>query len=296
MHVRTLTRPGPLAAIVAILLMAAALVLPFSPASGRTAPSASSVAAELDAAATRATKPTTNGELPTVVLVHGAFADSSGWNEVSVTLQKKGYEVHAWSNPLRGLAPDAEYLRSYLGTIDGPIILVGHSYGGAVIGEASTGNSHVEALIYVAAYALAQGENIAHANELGGGHSTVIDNIVLRPYPGASGGDADAIVNPDAFRDIFAADLPKSLTQAMAVSQRPAVLSSLILPAGEPGWETIPSYYLIAENDHLISPAAQHVMAERAGATTETVQSSHVLMMTNPDRVVNFVFRATEEH
>lgn len=294
MHVRSLARPAPLVAFIAVVLLAAALVLPFSAAAGRTAPPATAVIAQVDAAAAAAKPPKKNAK-PTVVLVHGAFADSSGWNDVSLSLQKKGYEVHAWSNPLRGVGPDSEYLSAFLGTIKGPIILVGHSYGGAVIGEASTDNPQVKALVYVAAYALAEGENVAHANELGGGHSTVIDNIVIRPFPGAAEGDGDAVVKPESFRDIFAADLPKNVTRAMAASQRPAVLSSLILPAGEPGWETIPSYYLIANNDHLIPPEAQRVMADRAGATTAAVESSHVLMMTNPRRVVDFVVRADRE-
>ena len=236
------------------------------------------------------------GPRPTIVLVHGAFADASGWNDVSLRLLDKGYEVHAWANPLRGLNTDAAYLRTYLSTIAGPIILVGHSYGGAVITEAATGNENIEALVYVAAYALDEGEDVAHANELGGGQSTIIDDIVVRPYPGAPAGDGDAIVKPDRFRHIFAQDMPRNLVRVMANSQRPAALSSLVVPAGEPGWKTIPSYYLVARNDHLIPPAAQVAMARRADATWRTVDSSHVVMMRRPEATVRYILRADAEN
>ena len=233
---------------------------------------------------------------PTVVLVHGAFADASGWNDVSLRLLDQGYDVHAWANPLRGLTTDAAYLRDYLSTITGPIILVGHSYGGAVITEASTGNENIESLVYVAAYALDEGENVAHANELGGGHSTIIDDIVVRPYPGAAEGDGDATVRPDRFRYVFAQDMPRNLVRVMARSQRPAALASLVIPAGEPGWRTIPSYYLVAENDHLIPPAAQVAMARRADTTWRTVKSSHVVMMRRPAATVAYILRADAEN
>ncbi|GLY19889.1 alpha/beta hydrolase [Kineosporia sp. NBRC 101677] len=250
----------------------------------------SSQAAALEAAA-----PAKAAKKPTVVLVHGAFADASGWNDVTSRLQKQGYPVYAWSNPLRGLSTDAAYLRDFLSTIKGKVILVGHSYGGAVITEASTGNKSVESLVYVAAYALAKGENVAAANELGGGHSSVVENIVVRPYPGAPKGDGDAMVKPSKFHDIFAQDLPRSLTKVMGASQRPAALSSLVIPAGEPGWKTIPSYFLVAKNDHLIPTKAQDAMAKRAGATTKRVASSHVLMMTHPKVTADFIVRADRQ-
>lgn len=203
---------------------------------------------------------------PTVVLVHGAFADASGWNDVASRLMAQGYTVFAPPNPLRGLTTDSEYLAAFLTTIDGPIVLVGHSYGGAVITTAATGNAQVKALVYVAAYALAEGENVAAANELGGGHSDLLNNIVVRPYPGAAAGDGDVYVKPAAFRSIFAHDLPRTQTAVMAAGQRPATFGALVTPATEPAWKTIPSWYLRASADNLIPPAAQAVMAERAGA------------------------------
>lgn len=232
------------------------------------------------------------GDKPTVVLVHGAFADASGWNDVSLMLLDRGYVVHAWANPLRGLTTDAAYLRDHLSTIAGPIVLVGHSYGGAVITEAATGNENVEALVYVAAYALDEGEDVAHANELGGGRSTVVDNLVVRPYPGAPEGDGDAMIRPDRFRHIFAQDMPEDLVRVMAHSQRPAALSALVIPAGEPAWKTIPSYYLVASNDRVIPPVAQVAMARRADATWRKVDSSHVVMMRRPEATVRYILRA----
>lgn len=147
-----------------------------------------------------------------------AFADSSGWTPVATALQLKGYPVIAFSNPLRGPAYDGEYLRQFLSTITGPIVLVGHSYGGAVISNAATGNPNVKSLVYIAAYALAEGESVQAANALGGGHTDVIDHLVLRPFPGATEGDGDAYIDPAFFPQLFAQDLPKIIAQGMAAS------------------------------------------------------------------------------
>ena len=133
---------------------------------------------------------------PTIVLVHGAFADSSGWNAVAGRLLKDGYPVLAFSNPLRGPTSDARVPAPVPDHHHGPVVLVGHSYGGAVITNAATGNPNVKSLVYVAAYALAEGESVAAANALGGGHTDVTDHLVVRPYPGAPAGDADAYIDP----------------------------------------------------------------------------------------------------
>jgi pimeloyl-ACP methyl ester carboxylesterase len=231
---------------------------------------------------------------PTIVLVHGAFADSSGWNDVTERLQKKGYTVLAASNPLRGLPTDAAYVRSILETIEGPIVLVGHSYGGAVITNAATGLANVEALVYVAAYALDEGERLVDANALGGGHTDLADHIVIRPYPGAPEGDADGYIDPAFFHELFAQDLPPKQTAVMGASQRPAALSALFTPSGVPAWKTIPSWYLVASQDHTIPPEAERVMAERAGATTVEIDSSHVAMMSHPDEVIDLILDAAE--
>ena len=235
---------------------------------------------------------TPRAEKPTIVLVHGAFADSSGWAAVSERLIDRGYPVIAFSNPLRGPISDAEYLRLFLGTIEGPVVLVGHSYGGAVITNAATGDEDVEALVYVAAYAPAEGESLVDANALGGGRTEIADHLVFRPYPGAPEGDADATIDPAWFHRLFAADLPRRTTRVMAAMQRPAAASALFTPSGEPAWETIPSWYLVAKQDRTIPPEAERAMAERAGATTVAINSSHVAMMSHPGAVTRLIVKA----
>ena len=226
---------------------------------------------------------------PTIVLVHGAFADSSGWNDVAGRLIRDGYPVVAFSNPLRGPTSDAAYLRDFLTTISGPVVLVGHSYGGAVITHAATGNPHVRSLVYVAAYAPAEGESVAAANALGGGHTEVTDHLVLRPFPGATGGDQDAYIDPAEFPRLFAQDLPRREADVMAATQRPGALAALLTPSGPPAWEAIPSWYLVASQDRIIPPEAERAMAERAGSTTVEIRSSHVAMMSHPRVVVDLI-------
>ncbi|MGH1564157.1 alpha/beta hydrolase [Mumia sp. DW29H23] len=229
---------------------------------------------------------------PTVVLVHGAFADASGWADVTKKLQKKGYTVYAPANPLRSLSGDSAYIRAFLETIPGPVVLVGHSYGGAVITNAATGNANVKSLVYVAAFAPDAGETVAAASELGGGHSELLANIVTRPYPGAGPQDADAYINPSSFRALFAADLPAKETAVMAAAQRPATFTTFLEPSGEPAWKTIPSWYLVAENDKTIPPEAERAMAARAGARTVEIRSSHVAMISHPKAVTDLILRA----
>lgn len=226
---------------------------------------------------------------PTIVLVHGAFADSSGWSSVTRRLLKDGYPVVAFSNPLRGPQADGEYLRQFLSTIPGPVVLVGHSYGGAVITNGATGNPNVKSLVYIAAYALAQGESVSAANELGGGHTEVTNHLLLRPYPGASPGDGDAYIDPAWFHQLFAQDLPRRTTDVMAATQRPGALAALVTPSGAPAWNTIPSWYLVANQDRIIPPEAERAMAARAKAKTVSINSSHVAMQSHPGFVVDLI-------
>ncbi len=275
-------RFGFLAALAALLALVAGII-PAAAASGAPAPDAASLADR---------RPANGPAKPTIVLVHGAFADASGWNKVTENLQKKGYPVFAFANPLRSVNGDAEYLRLFLSTISGPVVVVGHSYGGFVITNAATGNPNVKALVYIAAYAPDEGETILAANALGGGHSDLGDHIIVRPYPGAPPGDADGYIDPAFFRELFAQDLPARQAAAMAASQRPAAVSLFVSPSAVPAWKTIPSWYLVARNDHTIPPQAERFMAARAGAHTVEIRSSHVAMMSHPDTVTDLILAA----
>jgi pimeloyl-ACP methyl ester carboxylesterase len=225
---------------------------------------------------------------PTVVLVHGAFADASGWDGVTERLQSRGYTVLAPANPLRTLAGDAAYIRSVLETIDGPIVLVGHSYGGMVLSNAAVGLGNVKALVYVASFAPANGDSVGSLSAMNPGSGVVPENLVIRPT--ATG--ADGYINPGIFRSVFAADLPKSTAAVMAASQRPADLGVLGEPSGDPAWSSIPSWYLVATQDKVIPPATQRFMAQRAGATTVEVRSSHVAMISHPDETTRLIVDA----
>jgi pimeloyl-ACP methyl ester carboxylesterase len=228
---------------------------------------------------------------PTVVLVHGAWADASSWSGEVTTLQRAGYDVRAIANPLQDLTTDSQYVADYLKTIRGPVVLVGHSYGGAVITNAATGDPDVQALVYIAAFALAEGESVAQASALAGGSNDLLSHIVLRPFgPGAN--DQDAYIDPVFFRQTFAQDVSRRTTDVMAVSQRPAALATLGEPSGPPAWAEIPSWYLVAHNDNTIPPVAERAMAQRAGSHTVEIKSSHVAMISHPAVVTRLVERA----
>jgi pimeloyl-ACP methyl ester carboxylesterase len=282
-------RFGLLAALSALI----ALVLGIVPAAASETAASETAASETAApAALSVADRGTAGTKPTIVLVHGAFADASGWNDVTENLQEKGYPVYAFANPLRSVSGDAEYLRLFLSTIPGPLVVVGHSYGGFVVTNGATGNPNVKALVYIAAYAPDEGETILAANALGGGHSDLGDHIIVRPYPGAPPGDADGYIDPAFFHDLFAQDLPRRQTAVMAASQRPAAVSLFVSPSGPPAWKTIPSWYLVARNDRTIPPEAERAMAARAGAKTVEIRSSHVAMMSHPDKVTELILAA----
>ena len=235
-----------------------------------------------------------DGTKPTVVLVHGAFADSSGWSDVAGRLTNAGYPVIAFSNPLRGPASDSAYLRTFLATIEGPIVLVGHSYGGVVITNAATGNENVQSLVYVAAYAPAEGESVSDANHLGDGHTVVTDHLVVRPFPGAGPGDADAYIDPVWFPELFAQDLPRKTAEFMAATQRPGAFAALGTASGPPAWAEIPSWYMVATQDRIIPSEAERAMAARAGSTVVEIDSSHVPMMSHPSAVTRLIQQAAE--
>ena len=220
---------------------------------------------------------------PTVVFVHGGWADSSGWNDEITALQKKGYPVIAPANPLRGLTSDADYVRSVLQTIDGPIVLVGHSYGGAVISNAARGVDNVKALVYIAAFAPETGESLEQLVTKNPGTHITPDALDVRPYPLPDGGTgADLYIKAEVFRDAFAGDLPRSTTNLMQATQRPFSAAAFGEPSGDPAWKTIPSWYLVSSNDHAIPPVTQRFMAARAGSVVIEVKASHVPMKSQP--------------
>jgi pimeloyl-ACP methyl ester carboxylesterase len=236
---------------------------------------------------------TTSGAKPTVVLVHGAFADASGFNDMITLLGAAGFPVIAPANPLRDVAGDAAYISSVLDTITGPIILVGHSYGGIVITNAARGHDNVKALVYLGAFAPGQGESALRlAGQFPG--SELGEALLARHYPLPDGTNdgVDGYITADKFREVFAADLPAYKTRQMAATQRPGSVTGLSDGSGEPAWKTVPSWYLIPKQDKVIPPAAQRFMAERAGSKVREINSSHVVMMSHPAAATAVVLSA----
>jgi pimeloyl-ACP methyl ester carboxylesterase len=232
---------------------------------------------------------TANTPKPTIVLVHGAWADGSGFSGVTAILQQEGYTVMVPPNPLRGLPSDSAYIASFLASIPGPIVLVGHSYGGAVITDAAYNNLNVKALVYIDAFVPDQGESVLQlastppppgqpASCLGGDPSTVFNSV---PYPGGNG-DVDLYIKPSLFPSCFANGLPTGLAASLAASQRPIAYSALTEPSGPPAWKTIPSWYLLGTLDNVIPPYAQQFMAQRAHAQIVDVAAGHLSMLSHP--------------
>ncbi|WP_280873919.1 alpha/beta fold hydrolase [Streptomyces pseudovenezuelae] len=229
---------------------------------------------------------------PTVVLVHGAFADSTSWNGVVEQLKRHGYPVVAAANPLRGLSSDAAYIKDLLASIDGPVVLAGHSYGGSVISNAAYGAGNVKALVYIAAFVPEKGES---AGELAAKFPGSTLGEALRPVPvslpdGSEG--TDLYIEQSKFHYQFAADVPENTTDLMAVTQRPVTSAALEEGASEPAWKTISSWVLVATEDLNIPPQAQRFMAERAHAHTVEVRASHAVSVSHPDAVADIIEKA----
>jgi pimeloyl-ACP methyl ester carboxylesterase len=224
---------------------------------------------------------------PTVVIVHGAFADAAGWDSVIGILQDAGYRVLAVGNPLRGLASDSEYVRTILSTLTGPLVLVGHSYGGAVITNAAAEVANVKALVYVAAFMPDEGESLARFADPEDfpGASLTPDALVIRTYPGG----AEARIDPARFREIFASDLPPQEATRMAARQRPVSLAVFEETSGRPAWRGVPSWYLVSSEDKAISPVAQRFFAARAGSQSVEIEASHVGFITHADRTAQVI-------
>lgn len=232
---------------------------------------------------------------PTVVLVHGAWADGSSWNGVAALLQQHGYTVDVPPNPLRGLTGDSAYLASYLKTVTGPIILAGHSYGGMVITNAATGNPAVKALVYIDAYMPAQGETVLQLTSGRPGSTltkpTKVFNFV--PFAGTAGPDTDLYLKPSVYRADFGADLSVRQDAILAATQRPLAASALQEPSGPPAWKTIRSYALIGRQDMVLPPAEQVFMAARAHATVVKINGSHLALISHPQAVAKLIERVT---
>ena len=231
---------------------------------------------------------------PTIVLVHGAWADASSWSRVITRLQSDGYTVDAPPDPLRGIASDSASLASFLKTIPGPVVLVGHSYGGAVITNAATSDPEVKALVYVDAFIPDQGQTIlqlvsgAPGSHLAGDPKTVFNFV---PFgPGA--GDVDVYVKPRVFPDAFANGLSRTLAGELAASQRPLALSALQEPSGPPAWATIRSWSVIGTQDHVIPPAEQLAMSRHAGARITEIAAPHLSMLADPSGVTDVILKA----
>ena len=231
----------------------------------------------------------------TIVLVHGGWDNSTGWNAVVAKLQRRGFDVIAPANPLRELASDSAYVSSVLDTIEGPIVLVGHSYGGAVITNAAIGHENVEALVYIAGFAPDEGESLVQLVTMNPGSEIGPTTLVTRPYPLANGGEGtDLYLTKEGFRTAFAADLPRSTTDLMFATQRPFSEEAFGSPSGSPAWKSIPSWYLVASQDRAIPPATQRFMADRAGAQTTEVKASHVPHISQPDVTTRIILEAAE--
>jgi len=232
---------------------------------------------------------------PTIVLVHGAFADSSSWNGVIKILEKDGYPVVAAANPLRSVKTDAQSVASVLKSIQSPVVLVGHSYGGPVISEAAYGQANVKALVYVAAFAPDVGESAA---ALSGKYPGSTLGPTLAPPVALAEGGNDLYIQQGKFHDQFAADVNRADAQLMAATQRPVTDVALNEAASEPAWKTIPSYWVYGDADKNIPPQAMKFMAERSHSKQTVVVkgASHVVMVSNPKTVAQLIEAAAKAH
>ena len=229
-------------------------------------------------------QPTTTSPL-TVVLVHGAFADSSSWNGVTERLLAKGVQVTAAANPLRGISHDSAYVASVFGQIPGPVLAVAHSYGGAVITNAATGAQNVVGLVYVAAFAPDEGELLG-AVEAGSKDSVLNSALVPHQYPTDTGTATEFTIDPAKARDAFASDVSDLDAAFIAVNQRPVSEVAFGEPSGPPAWKRLPSWAVVATGDKAAGTDVVRSHAERAGAQITEVEGSHVIMISQPDAVV----------
>ena len=289
MNLARAARPTRLRLIIATALLAVAGLL----------------AATTQAASAHSSRPQAfawdGGPKPVIVLEHGAWADASSWAAVIARLQAAGFTVYAPPNPLRGLPQDSAYLADFLtqntALAGQPIVLVGHSYGGAVITNAAVNNSEVKALVYVDAFIPDQNETLAQLvsaqpGSCLAGNPPDIFNLV--PYPGAPTGDVDTYIKQSLVPGCFASGLPASQAAVIAATQRPLAASTLGEPSGPPAWNTIPSWDVIGTADRVLPPAEQIFMAKRAGAHITKVNAGHLSMIADPGVVAQVIEQAAK--
>jgi pimeloyl-ACP methyl ester carboxylesterase len=277
-NITRVARPGRLRLTIAAAIVAlAGLVIPLSQIGSAGAAEA--------AAAGGAPK-------PTIVLEHGAWADTSSWNGVIRRLQADGYTVYAPPNPLQGLPYDSAYLADFLHSISGPIVLVGHSYGGAVITNAATGDPQVKALVYVDAFAPAQGQTLAQLLASAPGSCAVPANLNVVPFPGAPAGVGEAYIKQSVFPSCMADGLPAAQAHVLAATQLPIATIALTQPTGVPAWQTIPSWAVVGTADHAIPLALQLAMANTAHARITEVHAPHLSMISAPGAVTSVILQA----
>jgi len=236
-----------------------------------------------------------DGPRPTIVLVHGDWADASSWTGVIERLQRKGFTVVAPPNPLRGPATDAPYIASFLETIPGPIVLVAHSYGGFVITNAATGNPNVKALVYIDAFVPDAGQSLLDLQV-----DTCIDPNFALDFVPSAGGVVDTYLRNEAngpyegFSECFANGVNRNQAALLQATQRPAALAQFFQPSGPPAWESIPSWSLIGTADRVITPANQQAMSSHAGAQISTVDAGHLSLITRPNVVARLIETAAD--
>jgi pimeloyl-ACP methyl ester carboxylesterase len=228
----------------------------------------------------------------TVVLVHGAFADGSSWSGVIERLQAADVKVRAAANPLRGIAYDSAYVAGVLDGTPGPVVAVGHSYGGAVITNAASAATNVVGLVYVAAFAPEEGETLGEAT--GASKDSILGSLLVPlqyPTPGGES-QVEFVVDPAHFREAFAADLPEEQAAVMAATQRPIAAAAFSEPTGSPAWKDLPSWAVVAAADRAAGTDIVRSMAERAGARITELEGSHVIMVSQPDAVADAILEA----
>ena len=277
-----------LPALLAVVLAAALLAI----VPGRAIPARASVGA--------ATAGAGHSARPVIVLEHGAWADASSWSSVISQLQRRGFTVYAPPNPLRGLPQDSAYLHQFLtqnAALQGqPVVLVGHSYGGAVITNAAVGAPGIRALVYVDAFIPDQGDTIARlaAAKPGSCLGNPADVFNPVPYPGAPPGDVDLYIKPNLVPGCFATGLPASQAAVIAATQRPLTASAFTEPSGPPAWKTIPSWAVIGTANQVIPPAELTFMAKRAGARITDVNAGHLSLISDPSAVTRVILQAVQ--